>query len=306
MDRPTRRHICRRANERDTMTDPTSLVSSPLQYRHILVPLDGSDDATVALRTARALAARLGATVHTVSAAITAKEKDYLHAKAADALDVHPDDKRVYTVVSDKPAQAINDRADELGSCLICMTTHGHGRVIGSVVGSVARSVMQGHRRPLVVVGRLADRKDYFETTWPEPLSVDRIVVCVDDTPAADAAVTVAADWAKALAMSLTILTVAVPTVSLSGEDASNQIEAALQRLCGLVAGRSIDVGAHLAYDPLGPAAGVSTYLSANPAGLLVVSTHARSGVSRLVRGATAASIVAVANVAAVVVPLPD
>ena len=165
---------------------------------------------------------------------------------------------------------------------------------------------MRGHPRPLVVVGRLADRKDYFETTWPEPLSAKHIVACVDDTVAADAAVMVAADWASALAMSLTILTVSVPPVSLSGDERSDDLESSLQRLRDLLADRSFDTRTHVQSDPLGPAAGVTTYLSANPAGLLVVSTHARSGLSRLIGGATAASIVAASRVATVVVPLHE
>ena len=288
------------------MTDTRGLGPSPLRYKQVLVPLDGSEDANVALRTANALAAYFGATVHTLSVAATPSDIDRLRRKAADALGVQRGDKRVHTMVSNNPAQAINDRADELGSCLVCMTTHGHGRVVGSVVGSVARSVMRGHPRPLVVVGRLADRKDYFETTWPEPLSAKHIVACVDDTVAADAAVMVAADWASALAMSLTILTVSVPPVSLSGDERSDDLESSLQRLRDLLADRSFDTRTHVQSDPLGPAAGVTTYLSANPAGLLVVSTHARSGLSRLIGGATAASIVAASRVATVVVPLHE
>ena len=279
---------------------------STLHYEHILVPLDGSEDATVALRTANALAVKFGATVHTLSVASTSNHIDDLRTKAADALGVHRHDTRVQTLHSDDPAHAINDRADQLGACLVCMTTHGHGRLVGSVVGSVARSVMQDHRRPLVVVGRLADRKEYFETTWPAPLSVNRIVACVDDTAAAAAAVTVAADWASALGMSLTILTVAAPAVTLSGYKRSDTLESCLERLRDLVTDRSVNVSTHRQYDPLGPASGVSTYLSANPSGLLVVSTHARSGISRLIGGTAATNIIAAAPVATVVVPVAD
>jgi len=157
-----------------------------------------------------------------------------------------------------------------------------------------------------VVVGRLADRKEYFETTWPAPLSVNRIVACVDDTAAAAAAVTVAADWASALSMSLTILTVAAPAVTLSGDERSDTLESCLERLRDLVTDRSVDVSTHLQFDPLGPASGVSRYLSANPCGLLVVSTHARSGISRLIGGTAATNINAAAPVATVVVAVSD
>lgn len=120
------------------------------------------------------------------------------------------------------------------------------------------RAVMQEHRRPLVMVGRLADRKEYFETTWPEPLSAKRIVACVDDTSAAKEAVTAAADWASALGMSLTILTVAEPAVTLSGKEGSDKLESFLHRLRDLVTDQSVDVSTHLQFDPLGPASGVA------------------------------------------------
>ncbi|MEO7369281.1 MAG: universal stress protein, partial [Ilumatobacteraceae bacterium] len=68
------------------MTDTRSPKASPPRYEQILVPLDGSDDAAVALRTANALAAKFGATVHTLSVASTASDIDDLRTKAADAL----------------------------------------------------------------------------------------------------------------------------------------------------------------------------------------------------------------------------
>jgi nucleotide-binding universal stress UspA family protein len=163
---------------------------------------------------------------------------------------------------------------------------------------------MQLHRRPLVAVGRLADRRDYFESTWPEPLTVDRIVACVDDTPAADEAVRVGADWAQRLAMSLTILTVATPSVSLSDDDRTAPAEATVERLRGLVDAAAVNVSIHVVHDPIGPASGISAYLAEHPAGLVLVSTHARSGVERLVGGGTAADIVAAVRVACVVVPV--
>ncbi|MEO8266107.1 MAG: hypothetical protein ABI706_11440 [Ilumatobacteraceae bacterium] len=50
--------------------------------------------------------------------ASTAGDIDGLRTKAADALGLDRRDTRVHTMISNNPAQAINDQADQLGSCL--------------------------------------------------------------------------------------------------------------------------------------------------------------------------------------------
>ena len=56
-------------------------------------------------------------------------------------------------------------------------------------------------------------------------------------------------------------------------------------------------------YDPISPASGVRTYLDQNPAGLIAVTTHARTGLRRVLLGADAAAIVHASTAPALVVP---
>jgi nucleotide-binding universal stress UspA family protein len=58
-------------------------------------------------------------------------------------------------------------------------------------------------------------------------------------------------------------------------------------------------------YDPIGIAAGMRQHLSEEPAGLIALTTHARSGMQRIRLGAAAADIVRNATAPALVVPLP-
>lgn len=44
--------------------------------------------------------------------------------------------------------------------------------------------------------------------------------------------------------------------------------------------------------DPIGPASGLRVHLDQRPAGLVALTTHARSGVQRALLGAAAASII--------------
>jgi len=266
---------------------------------HVLVPIDGSELSLRALPTARALAARLGADLRSLSVASDDAEAARLRTIGAAMLDVDVDDERVSVVVGGDPADAIVRRADELGSSVVCMSTHGRGRLSGALVGSVARSLLQRSPEPVVVLGPSADNPGWTPRPrrWPEPLSVARIVACVDGSETSEQILPVAAAWASALDLSLTILTVAddVPQAIEGdardrgyGPDADAYIE-------GLVATWRDDVGevdGEVVRDPISPASGLHHHLAERPAGLVAVTTNARSGVDRLLLGATAASLV--------------
>jgi nucleotide-binding universal stress UspA family protein len=293
-----------------TQNAGTTTASLDVHYDRVLVPIDGSERST--------LASRLGATLHTVSVATDPTTLVQLAAAAAAALGVSPTDPRVHTVERDDPANAIAAVADELGSCIVCMSTHAHDRFAGAVLGSAARDLLHLRGQPVVMIGPLADRPVYMADAWAEPLIIDRVVVCVDaDCPpsgdadpltrtAASILVEIAARWAITLGMSLTVLNVAAPKVTLTGTAGSDELENWMTRLATDASLRRLDVDTVVQVDPVGTVEGVRSYLGAHPAGLLVVSTHARNGLDRLVRGATAAAITAASTIATLVVPISE
>lgn len=283
-----------------------------VHYERILVPLDGSQFARVAMRTASALAERLGAEVHVVSVAADETEAGELRDHAANALGVPAGDGRVHAVVDEDPPGRIRRLADELAPCLTCLSTHGRGRVAGALVGSVARSLFQQVDEPIVAVGRLADRPGRYGEPPRPPLSVPRLVACVDGSEPSERVVEVAGPWAERLGMALTLLTVAEPVpppLDPDGpwnrrhgpdRDAGDYAAGLLERHRD--AARTVDVAVH--DDPISPADGVRAYLDEHPAGLLALTSHARSGSRRLALGADAAAIVSSAGVPVLVVPL--
>lgn len=284
-----------------------------VQYRCVLVPIDGSERSAIALRSGRSLAARLGATLHTVGVARESGGLDALRAAAALALELPPDDLRIHAVVGDDPATAIAVLADQLGSCIICMSTHARGRFSGSVLGSTARELLRRDDRPVLLVGPIADRPAFMGDAWTAALEIGRVVVCVDAersdaevaTPGVSAAVVgLAAQWALALGMSLTIVHVAPPFFPLSDGVVPEESQRWLAHLARTVAVPGLVVDTHLESDPIGVVDGIRTHLHAHPAGLVVVAAHARTGVDRVLHGATAAGITAASNVATLVLPL--
>jgi len=297
------------------MTAQTELTSIDLQVNNVLVPLDGSELALQAMPTARVLADRFGAVLNTISVASADEEVTRLRALAAAVLDVDVDDDRVLVVRGEDPAQVIASRAEELDHCVPCGATHGRGRFSGAVIGSVARSVLQRRREAMVVLGPVADNPGWTPRprSWPEPLSVPRIVVCVDGSDSSEQVLPVAAAWARALDMTLTILTVVedVPEPVRpdlrqsrfgSGIDAASYIDALVEQLQSSVN----HVDGVVARDPIDPAGGIRTHLNDRPAGLLALTTHARSGMERIRLGAQAATIVRAATVPCLVAPVRD
>lgn len=279
------------------------------------MPLDGSELALQALPTARVLAERFRAQLHTISVAGADDDAHHLRALASAALGVADGDDRALVVTGGEAAEMIARRAGELDSCVVCLSTHGRGRLGGALVGSVARSVLQRSSGPIVALGPSADNPGWTPRPrrWPEPLSVPRIVACLDGSHTSEQVLPTAATWARALRMSMTIVTVVddapaplrverEPSRYGSDGDAEGYLQALVKQWSGTVA----DIDAEVIRDPIGPASGVRAHLDQRPAGLLALTTHARSGMKRALLGAAAASIVHASVAPCLVAPAPE
>lgn len=188
------------------MAADESSVATELRVKHVLVPLDGSEFALQALPTARVLATRFGADLQTVSVAGADYDAERFRLQATAALGVGSGDDRAFVATNGAPAEVIAGRSQELDSCLVCLTTHGRGRLHGAVIGSVLQRLAE----PMVALGPSADNPGWSPRprSWPVPLSVPRVVACVDGSETSEQVLPLAAAWARALHMSMTILTV--------------------------------------------------------------------------------------------------
>ena len=281
------------------MVDDSSTSPPDLHVKHVLVPLDGSESSLRAMLTARVLAERFGAELQTVSVG-GADAADRLRVSASEALGVDIGDERVFVTEGDA-AEIIARRASELDRCLVCLSTRGRGRLHGALVGSVARSVLQRSADPVVALGPSAENSGWWPPprSWPAPLSVPRIVACVDGSGPSEQVLPLAAAWARALGMSMTILTVVEDTLPpLVPEreksryedhpDAASYVDSLVQQWRTTVS----DLDGEVTRSPTGPASGVRAHLRERPAGLVALTTHARSGMQRVRLGAAAADIV--------------
>lgn len=280
-------------------------------YRTVLVPLDGRRFADDTVRTACALAARLGATVHTVSVVDSDFELDRVRSEGARALHADPDDPRIHVEVDTDVAAAVHRCAANLDACLICLSTHGRGRVAGTLIGSTARDIIERGRQPVIVAGPRIAHRDREDHTVTAPLAVDHLVACVDGTPSSEHGLPVAAAWARALGMKLTLVTVAEPCPPPArigapwrrhhgpDEDADEY----LRRLGEAWTLEAPGLDTFVVYDPIGPGSGMKDYLADQPTGLVTVTSRLRDGLPHLVFGSGAADIVHASSAPVLVIP---
>ena len=135
-------------------------------YERILVPLDGSDRAELALPFAEELAAKLGSEIILLCVGDSAEAEDYakheiyleqiteIAKRAARKLLTNPEQKVSIrsSVTIGFPAQEIVDFAEQVAVSLIIMATHGRTGVSRWALGSVAEKVMRASTRPVLLV----------------------------------------------------------------------------------------------------------------------------------------------------------
>jgi nucleotide-binding universal stress UspA family protein len=282
----------------------------------VLVPLDGSSFSGRAVPVAARLAGKLDAGILLFSAVPT---EDDVPARQAELAAVVPPclgPVRRSVVVSLDPAGAIHEQLRQLGRdrALACMASHGRGRS-AALVGSVATEVVARGHDPVVVVGPHPDEHASGEAgEAPEHPGGHGVMVAVDDTPASAALVPIGLGWAELLEEPLTVTTVAEPVPPPLRPDhparrrfgPDGDVEAFLEGLVAPARQQGHKVEALPLYDPISPASGLELYLRDNPATLVVVASHARTGPTRIVFGSEAADIVRRSPSPVLVVPRPD
>lgn len=253
-------------------------------FQSIVVPLDGSEFAERALDPALLLAERAGVAVHVITTAWGSDAEEprrYLENIVAGELAV-PIEIRV---VSDRfAAPAVELVTRDLPEPLVCMTTHGRGGFGQALLGSVAEEVVRTLGEPVLLFGPA------FDPAWPSPFA--NLVACYDGSPAAEAIVPTAVQWAEALRMRASFVEVLRPEElrkpgGAVGLCESTALRALAQRLegDGVMASWEVIYGADTA-------GAIVDFARRLPASILALSTHGRSGLSRVTVGSVAMKVV--------------
>ncbi len=299
--------------------------------RRILVPLDGSHLAEAAVPIATRLAEACGSAItllHVIEKGAPSSVHGEPHlATAADAEQylkqlgdrLAADHRAIVRHVHETPvgnvARSIASHAEEDASDLIVMTTHGASDLRRGLWGSIAQRVLQFSRRPVLLV------RAPWASPAPAPFAPDTIMVPLDGTAGAEAALPLACELAQALDARLRLVMV-VPTLETVVGEQQPQATLLPGTTRILLEAQQEQAASYL--DDLGErlrTAGVETVaeirrgapvaeLAADAAehadGLVVAATHGRAGLQAIWSTSVATRLLKRTNAPVLLVPIVE
>jgi nucleotide-binding universal stress UspA family protein len=308
----------------------TPVARSVRPFRSILVPLDGSPFAEQAVPLALAIGRAARSKVRLVLAhqvpanplsaeaarfytsielAVRKSERDYLRRLATQSR--KPPGPQVVSAVLSGPVNTTLTRyVRESGADLVVMSTHGRGPLHRAWLGSVADHLIRNLEVPVLLV-----RPREGESVSAAPPSIKQVMVPLDGSPLAEAALVPAAALARLLGAEVILLQVVEPLIvdttplgphsfgydaeitALRRSEAHDYLKSLAERL-GQEGVRATALAV------LGPTVAVTILDMARreEVDLMAVATRGHGGIRRLAFGSTADKLVRAAEVPVLVI----
>jgi len=247
----------------------------------VVVPLDGSEYAERALPVAEAVAERLGGSLLLVSAQHhnPLELRAYLEECAAlrnrCAIDV-------VETKDTHPSQAVLEVLEGGDDRVVCMTTHGRGRLRWAALGSVAEEIIRASDRPMLLVGRNC-RADFLDRS-------SHLVACADGSDESKELAPAAREWAELLGLDLRVVVVTHPLDVASAEHCDALLGSMASQFG--IAERAAAVMIRSRY----PAGALADYADELPAAIVGMNCHARTGLARVALGSVTMGVLHLAS----------
>lgn len=252
-------------------------------YDRILIPVDGSEPSTTALKAGERLAARWDADI-TVLTLLSRSDAGLGLSETfngeAERIRRHRSVEirsLSYSVPDDIAAEF-----DAVDNTLVVMSTRARGRS-AALSGNVAENVLRLVRHPVVLLGPSVEVAD----DWPN----GPLLVCTDGSDFADSISPLAASWSLELDLEVTVVGVIDPAKVPAGISTPSE-SSALVRVAHDMEHRT---GREINFDTLHgshPAEAVADYANRYGSAMIALATHGRKGVERILRGSVAMDIV--------------
>ncbi len=244
----------------------------------LVVPLDGSPEAETALPIADALSTRFGADVVLVSAIgdePVAARLAYLQQMSGR---IRRPGTRVEVRHTRQPEAAIVEIASSEPDALVCLSTHGRGAVGQTLIGSTADAVLRATVRPVLLVGPRCE---------PAGPDAGPMLVPLDGSTLANRIIPTAIAVAQTWGLQPALLHLAHPQDAESATHADEILRPALDLFAQ--AGLTVTHEVLFEYPPTDYVADHAREIGAS---LIVMGTHLRTGVRRLILGSVAMATV--------------
>jgi nucleotide-binding universal stress UspA family protein len=272
-------------------------------FTHIVVPLDGTAESTVAVTQACALASLTGASISLLrvyaGGSPTPESVEYLQkaalecGNASGTVDL--------AVLAGDPAEVILQQVDERGADLVVMRTRGRAGLSRAVLGSVTETVVQRSPRPVLLLPPQASPATQVRT----------VLVPVDGSPGGALALGAARELARLTGARLRLLQVVVPAAtqfvqaSVTGapvyidpswdEDAVSGARAYVNSLTQRLSAEGLHSDGEVLIANSVPDAIVGNAPEQH-ADLIVMSSEAHTGAARLILGSVTDAVVRTAT----------
>jgi nucleotide-binding universal stress UspA family protein len=258
----------------------TGVAQAKPPYRHVIVATDGSRLSGTALQGGSLLAAKTSAELHVFHAASSLDSEALAAGQAVELLGGRSYKLVVKDLVGGaSPAQMITGYATEVGEeVIVAVGTHGRGGVGVSLLGSTAVDLVARASQPILAYGPGADH----------PMDIERVVACVDGSQFSELALAEATRWAAALDVPLWLIQVVprdLPPEATAIE--STYVHNLAKELKGLVNQIEWDV-----LHSMPPARSILEWYGNDAATMLVMATHGRVGLRRVLVGSVASDVV--------------
>lgn len=291
-------------------------------FKKILIPLDGSKTAEAALPYGRLLAQKLDCPVELLQAiepgappqVADSSSQGSAERYLAEAANRFPESRARYRTRPGVAADVILDAAGEHADTLIVMATHGRSGIGRWLLGSVAEKVLRAAAGSLLLVPASESAAPAGQAT------LGSILVPLDGSKTAEAALPPAAELARALQIELTLVGVyQIPATAYYRGDDDAAAAAFIPTREELVEAMSRETRVYLEskvkelrplYERVssesleGPAPERIIDLARRTKGsLIAMSTHGRSGLRRWVLGSVTEKVTRHAQAPVLVVP---
>ncbi|MFP3899937.1 MAG: universal stress protein [Acidimicrobiia bacterium] len=260
-------------------------------YRTILVPVDPSAGGEAALPVAATLARQAGAGIELLGVVPSGADDTGAREHLAERAHPLPVAAETRVVASDDVAGAIRAQADDADT-LVCMETRARRPITEAVLGSVADEVVRELHRPVLLVG---------PHCGPAPERFATMVVGLDGSDLAEAILPVVRDWSTGLGITpwvFQVLTERMP-LEVGGEDVHES--AYVHRVASRLQHEGVPAEFEVSREHQAAPA-IADFAADQPASLVAVTTHGRSGISRVALGSAAGEVVRRATVPVLVV----
>lgn len=256
----------------------------------LIVPLDGFGSSVRAVPVAGRLAQRLGMNIRLLSVVSGADDigprSALVEDVAAYLLPEHETETEIVVASDAEHTVAAATASDGL----LCMATAASLRLHHAHFGSIAEHVARETQQPMFVVG---------PRMMPTPgTPTQRVIVPIDGSELSELALPVAADLASALSLAVWVVSVIDEHVG-GGPGEANYVRNRARQL-------GEDTGVDVSFEVLhgDPAQAIADFVGDD--GTAVMTTHGRSGLSRLFAGSVTTGVVARSHRAVMVFRPPE